>query len=315
LNGTIKQRPTSAAPARVVASVVDGIPPIDAPASPPVIVPDPTPPPGSDLAQAIEQHRYVVRPGGPSAVGVTTVARVLGASHDGMIKAAVAMARENIDYQAVWDAKRDLGTRLHQHLETIARGLPDVPPPSGSEDHGYYRALRGFLDQTRQVWLEVEQIVLSGRPGLEYGGRFDEILELDLGDLKVLHRGHSGDAWEQLPKANWLLDLKTSAVSRPVEYSLQLAGYRFSEGIAVYNSQGQLSGTRPLPRIDYCGCLYLKPDGSFVVERYDADELDYKNFLALRELYEYRAHFSHGSKRGRLPDQNGAMATGAARER
>jgi hypothetical protein len=124
-------------------------------------------------------------------------------------------------------------------------------------------ALEMFLRDKEPTVLELEQIALSEKG---YGGRFDMIVR-----------------WGN---NNWLLDLKTGA-EYAIEHTLQLSAYRYADGIAVYDEDGALVDLRPLPKIDRCGCLYVREDGTYKVVEYPADEQAFGIFNNLLTAYQW----------------------------
>lgn len=90
---------------------------------------------------------------------------------------------EGLDVNKIKRTKGDLGTAVHNAIETIAAtgtlpSLGDYEP----ELHGYLRALAGFWYEQDPELVEQEIIVAS--PEHQYAGRFDAIVKF--GDERVL---------------------------------------------------------------------------------------------------------------------------------
>lgn len=206
------------------------------------------------------RHRYRL-PSGEVAVNVTTISGLLDDGKSGaMAGAAVKLTKAGADYRAEWRAKADAGTRVHAVCEAwLTTGEAEVR----EEDAGYVDALEKFWTDHEPKKIECESVALSERG---YGGRFDLVAALR--DGRTL-----------------LIDLKTGK-PYPVEHSLQLAAYRFCDGIGVYED-GMLTGLRPMPAVDACACLYVHDDGTYDLVGHPADEEAFERFCALLETYRW----------------------------
>jgi hypothetical protein len=210
--------------------------------------------------QLAEDHKYQL-PSGDIAINVTAISGLIDDGKAiGFGLAARKFARQGLDHEVEWNKKAELGTRVHGYIEAFMRG-EDVEVQEGDEAHA--DAVEAFLTEKQPILLEQEQICLSDHG---YGGRFDMIVQMD-GDV-------------------WLLDLKTGK-AHAVEHTLQLSAYRFSDGIAVYSEEGDLTGLRPLPPIVKAGGLYTRTDGSYHVVEYPADETSFQYFLDLLRIYKW----------------------------
>lgn len=217
----------------------------------------------NDLELALKKHHYVFEPGGKPGVNVTAIAGLIDDGKSSMMSGAAAkITREGGNHRQEWDAKRDLGTRVHDYCASLLAAEAFDYLPS---DLSYVNAMEKFIVDHDPEAIEVEQIVVSH---LGYGGRFDMIV--DLGPL-----GGIG-----------LFDVKTGK-PYAVEHTLQLSAYRHADGIAVYDEAGMLTGVRPLPDITRTGCLYLFEDGSYKLEEYPADEVAFESFKALLQAYQW----------------------------
>lgn len=207
----------------------------------------------TDLELALA-HKYTL--GGEKLINVTAISGLMDdGKSNGMAYVAAKLTREGLNYLEVWNAARDLGSRVHPHCESFLRGEAiDCLP----EDMGYVDAVEKFLVDSQPEVIALEQIVLSSRG---YGGRFDMIVRFTDGTV-------------------WLLDLKTGK-EYPVEHTLQLSAYRYADGLADYDEAGSLTGLRPMPSIDKCGCLYAHGDGTYDLVEYPAHEWAFESFCAL----------------------------------
>ena len=217
--------------------------------------------PVSDLQYASSRHAYRDPRSGERVVGVTTV---LNSYSDGdkagaMAGAAVKITRAGGDYRREWKAKRDLGTRIHTHVGDWALGkTADVLP----SDEPYVEAFATFCKATTPTWLESERAVVHAAG---YGGRFDLI-------------GEVAGKWT-------LIDVKSGREYLP-ELTLQLAAYRFAEGMIRYDESGMAVGLDPMPYVERCAGLYLDSSGTARMVEVKADESAFdafKHLLALRQ--------------------------------
>ena len=213
----------------------------------------------TDLERA-EKHKYRL-PNGEIAVNVTTISGLLDDGKSGAFAgAAVKLTREGKNYREEWSTKADRGSRVHGHLEDWLHGKPTAVL---DEDAGPVDALEKFFVDHQPKRIEVEPIVLCDRG---YGGRLDTIVTID---------GETA-----------LIDLKTGK-KYVTEHTLQLSAYRFADGVAVYDDDGMLTGLRPLPPIDWAGCLYVHDDGTYDLIRYPADEAAFAIFCSLLEAWRW----------------------------
>lgn len=215
----------------------------------------------SDKALADTKHRY--RDPRTGEV-VTSVTRIVGSFDDGDkigagAGAAVKLTKAGLNYRQVWNDKRDLGSRIHEHCAAWAMGMAvDVLP----SDEPYMNAVTAFCRAKKPEWVAVERSVVSS---LGYGGRFDAVCFLD--------------------GISYLLDFKTGR-AWPLELSMQLAAYRFADGMVRYDASGNASGLDPMPFIERCAGLYLGEDGVAQLVEVDADQgafEAFKHLLAVRQ--------------------------------
>lgn len=216
-----------------------------------------------ELTLALEGHKYVL-PTGDIAAGVTTtLGDTVGSigKTRGMVASAVRLTKEGKDYQEVWDAKRDRGSRVHEVLEAIAKGQAFTV--ENDEDKPLVEQLTAWVEKNKPEFLLSEVILLSHHG---YGGRCDVLIRLENPDTGELE--------------TWLLDLKTGWSD--ISHHFQAAAYAGADGVAVYDDEGYLLGTTPLPKIDKIGALYLNADWpeAKLVE-FKRRDGDFETFLAL----------------------------------
>ena len=207
-----------------------------------------------------ERHRYRLLDG-RLAVSVTSISGLLDDGKAmGFAYAATKLAKEGLDFRQEWNAKGDRGTRIHGHLESWLRG---ETIEQADDEKGYVDALEKWIIADDPEVIEQEAIVLSD---LGFGGRFDLLCRI---------RGETA-----------LIDLKAGK-SYPVEHSLQIAGYAHADGIAVFGEDENLSHLRPLPPIDWGGCLYVHEDGTYDLDRYPIGEETFAVFCNLLAAYQW----------------------------
>lgn len=212
------------------------------------------------------RHKYRL-PNGELAVSVTAISGLLDidGKSSAFAGAAVKLTREGLNYREEWKAKGERGTRIHGHCEAFLRG---EEIDQLDEDAGFVDALEKFMADHDPEVIHLEEIVLSDKG---YGGRFDMIVSPRTGPY----------AGQTL-----LVDLKTGR-KYPVEVSMQLAAYRYADGIARYDEDGALAGVEPLPSVDLCAGLYVAEDGNYDLTPYPADEMAYATFCALLRAHKW----------------------------
>jgi hypothetical protein len=147
------------------------------------------------------------------------------------------------------------GTTVHRHAEALAHGETLTLP---GDVAGYVKACRAFFDGWSVCPVLTEVAVFSRRN--HYGGSPDLIA--DLADGK-----------------RWLLDYKTGK-SIWGDTGLQLAAYRYADFYLDESGSEQ-----PIPEVDECGVIWLRPDGTFELHPYTANRSVLHVFLALKEVY------------------------------
>lgn len=178
-------------------------------------------------------------------------------------------ARASVD--EIRDTAGDLGSSVHLLAEI--EGMPLGSSESDSKgfevserEKPYIDAYRGFLARyDRSSILSSEHMVWSSNG---YGGRYDLIMMIEGRKL--------------------LIDLKTSKGIYP-DYALQLAGYRWADGIMVPG----VPNLYAMPELDGTAILHLRPElypdtGWRLIEYPTVYEKDYIAFLATLELWRWK---------------------------
>lgn len=187
-----------------------------------------------DLA---EDHEYVTEPGGKPKISVSRIANLIDdGKADGLMRWVRWLADNGQDYEVVRNYKADRGTRVHNHMPLWARGESVEALP---DEMGFLDGIAKWRVDSGAVSIEQEQVIVSSRG---YGGRFDDISEID-GEL-------------------WGIDYKTGKVKERA-CELQHAGYWNADGIAIYDDEGNLTGTRPLPPVTRWACVNPHEDGTY----------------------------------------------------
>lgn len=211
----------------------------------------------TDLELALA-HKYK-QANGSMGINVTSVTGMLDidGKSSRMAGAAAKLTKEGKNHRHEWTDKMHRGTRIHAHCEAWLReedveAQPDEAP--------YLDALATFFKEKNPYPLEIERVVLSWQG---YGGRFDFIARI--GEKTIL------------------VDVKTGR-PYPLEHAMQLAAYRYADGMAVYGDDGNLLRVDPLPPIDAAGCLYLSDDGTYDFVIYDTSRAVHVLFCDLLRI-------------------------------
>ena len=218
-----------------------------------------------DLAK---KHRYIVESGGAVMPGVTTICGVLdmGDKAGRMAGAAAKLTREGKDYRKEWNAKRDRGSRIHEHALAWSQNR-DVEVLAS--DEGHMDALEKFHTDNSPLWIANEIVV--GNAEFGYGGCLDAIAILQTGE----HAGYTA-----------LLDWKGGS-AYPLEHGLQLVAYSAAQ--VVLYQDGMVAATQLLPDLDVLLDVYLTEDGTYSIA--EVTEID-----ALLVLWERLCATYHAAK-------------------
>ena len=221
----------------------------------------------SDLQYAESKHQYTDPRDKERKVSVTTVVGMLdtGDKLGAGAGAAVKLTKEGLNYREVWKGKAELGSRVHGYAQLWMEGRSAEVP---GDEWGYMDAFGKFCADYTPEWLEVERAVVSAAG---YGGRFDMIGELH------------GEGF-------CLCDIKTGKAYKP-ELTLQLAAYRYADGMVVYDEDGMAVSLEPMPHIDLCAGLYLHEDGSYDFVPVPADEVAFRAFERLLQVKHWLRDF------------------------
>ena len=204
----------------------------------------------SDREAAEKRHIYSDPRTGERVIGVTTVVGCFdsGDKIGAGAGAAAKLIRSGVDYRKQWNEKKDLGSRIHEHVARWAEGkTADVL----EEDMGHMDAFENFCRAEKPEWIATERAVV----GDGFGGKLDLI------------------GWLPKRESYWLLDAKSGRPYK-AELLLQLAGYAGSDGFIVYDESGKAVGIEPLPHIERWGGLYLSGDGTYFLAEPDLPRKD-----------------------------------------
>lgn len=166
------------------------------------------------------------------------------------------------------DAAKDLGTRIHILAEQISRGAePDVTELEWPYIRAYQQYLSDFAPEFRKGRSALERFVANLTHG--YGGTFDFLCHLDLGDGPKLTLG----------------DLKTGK-AHYIETRLQLAALGMAEFIGLPNDPKQYA----LPRVEQYAVLHVRPEAyakGYQVYRVNVTQADRDAFLGALAIYRW----------------------------
>lgn len=154
--------------------------------------------------------------------------------------------------KARWDTTKEAavrGTDVHALAQRLAAGQEvDVPEPLVGHVDAYLR----FVHEWQPAELVTEAVVLNRK--WRYMGTLDLIA--------ILRDG-----------LTWLLDWKTGGKGIFREAALQLAAYRNAEHVLLPDGIEV-----PMPRVDACGCVWLRADGYDLIP-VNADAEAFRTFL------------------------------------
>jgi len=156
----------------------------------------------------------------------------------------------------------DIGTEVHDALDDmVTKGESTHSGQIGMFLDGYQQWVERYDPQ----WVMNEETVLSRHDDLGYAGSFDVIADI------------AGE--------RWLIDFKTTRSGIHPEVALQLSAYANAQEIIHPDGSSE-----PLPKIDRCGVLWLRPDEwSFVELNVTQDPSDpcFQTFLSLLRAWEW----------------------------
>jgi hypothetical protein len=190
---------------------------------------------------------------------------------DDFSRLAYAEVLKTVQY-GVRDAAADLGSKVHDLAEQLSRGDEvDVP----DELSGHVDSWLRFLDERQPTNAILERVVFSRKH--RYMGTFDLIADFDWLPPHVaaeLGRDH-GRA---------LLDIKTNAKGSYPDAGLQLAAYRYADGMLSEDGESE----EPIPEVDWCGVIWVRADG-YDIYPYRADEFVFRQFLYVKQVADFFA--------------------------
>jgi hypothetical protein len=165
----------------------------------------------------------------------------------------------------------DIGTEVHDALDDIvSKGESVHTEEVGMFIDGYQQ----WVERYDPKWVMNEETVLGFHGDFGYAGSFDLIAEID--------------------SENWLIDFKTTRSGVHPEVALQLSAYANAKEIIHPDGSSE-----PVPRIDRCGVLWLRPDvWKFVELRVTQDPADpcFETFGALLKSW----HWDNGQSKKAL---------------
>jgi hypothetical protein len=183
------------------------------------------------------------------------------------------------------DKAADLGSSVHLLADLV--GADESHPTGfevGSDTFPYIEAYRGFLDRYGASNIVSSEHMVWSLNG--YAGTYDLLMMLP--HLWACRKeGECSIAPDTLELC--LLDIKTSGKGPYPEWALQLAGYRWADGIMIPG----VPDLYPMPQIQRTGVLHLRPDlypdtGWRLIEYPTSYDLDYLPFLGALELLRWK---------------------------
>lgn len=197
-------------------------------------------------------------------------------------------------YRAVWERKRDLGTRIHQLAEAHMLGKP---MPHDEEAAPYVTQYeRWIADFGVDIETDVEftEVTVLRRTAPRYGGTADLGVHLRFPkEMSPQHPKYGGRIARTkgdipTPSGLWFVDIKTSTTKPPSavyrDHILQLAALRYAD-VALLPDDSEVA----VPEFVGAAILNLRANAYGFVPL-PADRAAHAAFLALVQV----ATFSHG---------------------
>lgn len=168
------------------------------------------------------------------------------------------------------DTAANRGTEVHRYAEKLLHGeTVNVP----EEIAGHVEACAKFLDEFDFTAEHIEFSVASYKHG--YAGTGDFIGSIAIPDSP---RDVPGDWWEFIGRRIRILgDWKTNRSGIFGETALQEAAYRYADVLITGDTE------QPMPQVDACAALWLRPDGYSLVP-VAADEDLFRLFLYVQQV-------------------------------
>jgi hypothetical protein len=164
------------------------------------------------------------------------------------------------------------GTAVHTIADKYLAG-ERVPIPDGLE--GYVNACIKFIDDF-DLRLTYSEVVVYSEAN-RHCGQLDVLGDIYLPDIPEYE--HVPRLGEDEGYARLLGDWKTGASGIFGDVGLQLAPYRFSEFMILPDGT-----VVPMPQVDLCAGIHLRPDGEYQFVELLCDEDTYRDFLYVKEV-------------------------------
>jgi len=168
------------------------------------------------------------------------------------------------------DNAADIGSNIHDLLD---RKINGEELSLTLEEEGYMDGFDQFVERFKPEWVLTEETVYGAFEDLTYAGSFDAITVIE--------------------KETWLIDFKTTRSGVHPEVALQLSAYMNAK--EVIHPDGY---SEPVPQIDRCGVLWLRPDkwAFQEVNPLAQREMNWDHFGALLRSW----HWENGNKKKAL---------------
>jgi hypothetical protein len=177
-------------------------------------------------------------------------------------------------YRQEWDAKANLGSRVHTLAEAVLRGQRVGP---SKDEAPYLEGLANFIADAHPIPIALEEMVaFEDELGVVYAGTFDAVL--------------------QLASGRWLVDFKTGKEIY-AETALQLAGYAYASFVGRPGTVQRYV----MPEIDLYAVCHLHPSHprGYAFVPYDVGRREWDAFMSLLDVWEW-THTKGRAKRERM---------------
>jgi len=191
------------------------------------------------------------------AEGAAGLAKAMPALLDELGKDGLIRHLKGLPY-AQRDTAANMGSAIHSAAEAYVLEQPYPVVPTDQEP--YMTAFRDWLEDFEPVFEAVEAPCFSRSQ--RYAGTLDAIIVVDGQKL--------------------LIDYKTGKGVYP-EVGLQLAAYRYAETFLGMPDASEA----PMPEVDGCAVVHLKPNGTYDFIPIRADQEVWRAFLYAREVFRF----------------------------
>ncbi len=130
------------------------------------------------------------------------------------------------------DNAADIGSNIH---DLVDRKINGEELTLDNDEASFMDGFDQFVERFSPHWLHTEETVFGRYEEFTYAGSFDAIATID--------------------NSNWLIDFKTTRSGVHPEVALQLSAYMNASRIIHPDGSSE-----PIPEIDHCGDLWLRPD-------------------------------------------------------